>query len=72
MLVNKYGSHMASHRSQTQGKEHMTTHEFVWTFILGTVFGWGMHSVILQIAYRFGIVEYKGRWAEAKSKEKNA
>ena len=50
----------------------MTTHEFVWTFILGTVFGWGMHSVILQIAYRFGIVEYKGRWAEAKSKEKNA
>jgi hypothetical protein len=49
----------------------MTILEFIWTFVIGTIFGWCLHSIILQFAYRFGIVEYKGRWAEAKSKEFN-
>jgi len=49
----------------------MTTYEFVWTLIVGAVFGWGMHAIILQIAYRLGIVEYKGQRAETKLKEKN-
>jgi hypothetical protein len=38
----------------------MTQHEFFWTLILGIVIGWTVHSIILQIAYRRGIVEYKG------------
>lgn len=38
----------------------MTQHEFLWTLILGIVIGWTLHSIILQLAYRRGIVEYKG------------
>ena len=38
----------------------MTTHEFVWTLFVGVVIGWNAHSIILQIAYRLSIVEYRG------------
>lgn len=38
----------------------MSTHEFVW-LLVGIVIGWNAHSIVLQIAYRFGIVEYRGR-----------
>ncbi|MBL7089934.1 hypothetical protein [Acidovorax sp.] len=30
-------------------------------FSLGTTFGWWVHSCLLALAYRMGIVEYKGR-----------
>ncbi|WP_158276414.1 hypothetical protein [Acidovorax sp. HMWF018] len=30
-------------------------------FALGAVFGWCVHGLLLQLAYRMGIVEYKGR-----------
>ena len=40
----------------------MTTHEFIWTLLLGILIGWGAHSIVLQLAYRLGIVEYRGRW----------
>lgn len=41
----------------------MTTFEFAWVLIVGIAIGWGAHSIVLQLAYRFGIVEYRGRWA---------
>jgi hypothetical protein len=38
----------------------MTTAEYLWTLLLGFVLGWTTYSILLQIAYRMGIVEYKG------------
>jgi uncharacterized membrane protein YeaQ/YmgE (transglycosylase-associated protein family) len=35
-------------------------HEFLWTLLMGIIIGWAAHSIILQVAYRRGIVEYKG------------
>jgi hypothetical protein len=30
-------------------------------FLLGAIFGWSLFGALLQLAYYFGIVEYKGR-----------
>lgn len=37
----------------------MTLHD-LWTLFVGIVLGWNLHGLVLQIAYRRGIVEYKG------------
>ncbi len=38
----------------------MTQFEFLCTLILGFLTGWTLHSIVLQIAYHRGIIEYKG------------
>lgn len=34
-------------------------------FALGVVLGWGLHSIVLAIAYRLGIVKWAGQGKEA-------
>jgi hypothetical protein len=37
-----------------------TEYDIVWFFLLGTICGWCLYGIILQLSYRFGIIEYKG------------
>lgn len=38
-------------------------------FALGAIFGWCTHSLLLQLAYYMGVVEYKGRHKAAARKQ---
>jgi hypothetical protein len=39
-------------------------------FALGVFVGWYAHALVLQLAYRFGIVEYRGARNECEDKKK--
>jgi hypothetical protein len=38
----------------------MSKAEALWFIVMGFILGWGAHAILLQIAYRMNIVEYKG------------
>lgn len=39
---------------------------YLWGLVVGIFIGWQTHALILDLAYRFGIVEHKGVPKEPK------